>query len=194
MPKDQILLDPARTALVMIDLQNGILAQPLHPRSGDIVLENARKLIAKFRSAKAPIVLVRVYWSSDMADAPHQMVDLPSVPPKCPPQDWGTLADGLQQPGDIVITKHQWGAFYGTDLDLQLRRRGIDTVILGGVVTNFGVESTARAAWEHGYNIVIAEDTTATKSTEMHQFSITEILPRIACIQQSSDMAFAAQS
>lgn len=95
MPKDQILLDPARTALVMIDLQNGILAQSLHPRSGDVVLENARNLIAKFRSANTPIVLVRVYWSSDMADAPHQMVDLPSVPAKCPPEDWGTLVDDL---------------------------------------------------------------------------------------------------
>ncbi|UKV15743.1 hydrolase [Thalassospiraceae bacterium SW-3-3] len=190
MPKDQILLDPARTALVMIDLQNGILAQSLHPRSGDVVLENARNLIAKFRSANTPIVLVRVYWSSDMADAPHQMVDLPSVPAKCPPEDWGTLVDGLVQPGDIVITKHQWGAFYGTELDLQLRRRGVDTIILGGVVTNFGVESTARSAWEHGYNVVIAEDTTATKSVEMHQFSITEILPRIARIRQSTELTF----
>ena len=132
MPKDQILLDPARTALVMIDLQNGILAQSLHPRSSDMVLENARNLIAKFRSANAPIVLVRVYWSSDMADAPHQMVDLPSVP----------------------------------------------------------AESTARSAWEHGYNIVIAEDTTATKSVEMHQFSITEILPRIARVRQSAELTF----
>ena len=193
MSKDQILLDPARTALVMIDLQNGILAQPLHPRSGDAVLENARNLIAKFRSANAPIVLVRVYWSSYMADAPQQMADLPSVPQKCPPEDWGTLADGLQQPDDILITKHQWGAFYGTDLDLQLRRRGIDTIILGGVVTNFGVESTARCAWEHGYNVVIAEDTTATKSAEMHQFSITEILPRIALIRQSTELTFATQ-
>ncbi|WP_404425904.1 hydrolase [Thalassospira australica] len=191
MSKDQTLLDPARTALVMIDLQNGILAQPLHPRSGDEVLENARGLIAKCRATKAPIVLVRVYWSSAMADAPHQMVDLPSLPPKCPPEDWGTLVDGLVQPGDIVITKHQWGAFYGTELDLQLRRRGVDTIILGGVVTNFGVESTARSAWEHGYNIVIAEDTTATKSVEMHQFSITEILPRIARIRHSTELTFA---
>ena len=190
MPKDQILLDQARTALVMIDLQNGILAQSLHPRSGNAVLENARGLIAKFRAAKAPIVLVRVYWSSDMADAPQQIVDLPSVPAKCPPEDWGTLVDDFIQPGDIVITKHQWGAFYGTDLDLQLRRRGIDTIVLGGVVTNFGVESTARSAWEHGYNIVIAEDTTATKSVEMHQFSITEILPRIARIRQSTELTF----
>jgi len=193
MPKDQILLDPARTALVMIDLQNGILAQSLHPRNGDVVLENARNLIAKFRSANAPIVLVRVYWSSDMADAPQQVVDLQSLPPNCPPEDWGSLVDDLVQPGDIVITKHRWGAFYGTDLDLQLRRRGIDTITLGDVVTNFGVESTARCAWEHGYNVVIAEDTTATKSAEMHQFSITEILPRIARIRQSTELTFAAQ-
>tara|TARA_R110000868_G_scaffold165328_6_gene398769 strand:- start:349931 stop:350512 length:582 start_codon:yes stop_codon:yes gene_type:complete len=192
MRNEKTLLNPACSALVMIDLQNGILAQPLHPRSGDVVLENARGLIAKFRAANAPIVLVRVFWSPDMADAPRQPVDMPSVPPKCPPDDWGTLVDGLEQPGDIVITKHQWGAFYGTELDLQLRRRGIDTIVLGGVVTNFGVESTARAAWEHGYNIVIAEDTTATKSIEMHQFSITEILPRIARIRRSDELEFTA--
>src|SRR3546814_10758135 len=66
-------------------------------------------------------------------------------------ENWFELDEGLARPTDLRITKHQWGAFYGTDLDLQLRRRRIETVVIGGIATNFGVESTARAAHEHGY-------------------------------------------
>ena len=55
---------------------------------------------------------------------------------------WSELADGLAAAGDIVITKRQWGAFHGTELDLQLRRRGIRGIVLGGIATNFGVEFT----------------------------------------------------
>lgn len=187
---NKIQLDPNRTAIVMIDLQKGILAQPLEPRTSDVVEKNARELIGKARSSGATIVLVRVYWHEDMSDAPRQQADIASLPQTAPPAEWAELIDDLEQPGDIVITKHQWGAFYGTELDLQLRRRGIDTIVLGGVVTNFGVESTARAAWEHGYELVIAEDTTATKSVEMHDFSIKQILPRISRIAVSTDLTF----
>ncbi len=81
---------------------------------------------------------------------------------------------------DILITKRQWGAFYGTDLDLQLRRRGIKSVVLGGISTNIGVESTARAAWEHGYELVIAEDVCSAQNTEMHRFAFEHIFPRLA--------------
>ncbi len=104
------------------------------------------------------------------------------------PAGWGELIDGLAEPGDIQIVKQQWGAFYGTGLDLQLRRRGIETVVLGGIATNFGVESTARQAWEHGYAVVLAEDACASLSAELHEMAIRYIFPRISRVAQSADV------
>jgi nicotinamidase-related amidase len=96
----------------------------------------------------------------------------------------------MEQPGDICITKRQWGAFYGTELDLQLRRRGILTIVLGGIATNIGVESTARQAWEHGYALVLVEDATSSLSLETHQFSFAHIFPRISKVMKAADIDF----
>jgi nicotinamidase-related amidase len=91
-------------------------------------------------------------------------------------------------PGDIHVTKRQWGAFYGTDLDLQLRRRGIGTVLLGGVATNFGVESTARDAWERNYRVVFVEDAMSSVTAEAHAFAISTIFPRIGRVRSSAQI------
>jgi nicotinamidase-related amidase len=184
-------LDPKTTALVLIDLQKGIIARPLAPHSGPDVLKAATELAERFRRAGAPVVLVNVGWSPDFKDALRQPVDQPTTPPPGGfPADFTELADGLQKPGDLRITKRQWGAFHGTELDLQLRRRGIQTIVLGGVSTNIGVESTARQAWEHGYAIILAEDATSSQSIEMHKFSIENILPRISRISKAADISF----
>jgi nicotinamidase-related amidase len=186
-------LDPKTTALVLIDLQKGIISRPLAPRSGADVVKNATELAECFRRAGAPIVLVNVAWSSDFKDALRQPVDQPFTPPSGGfPVGFSDLADGLEKPGDLRITKRQWGAFHGTELDLQLRRRGIQTIVLGGISTNIGVESTARQAYEHGYSIILAEDATASQSAEMHAFSITNILPRISRISKVTDIGFQA--
>jgi nicotinamidase-related amidase len=138
-------------------------------------------------------VLVRVGWSDDGGDALRQPVDQPRpAPPGGFPAGWSDLADGLAEPGDILVFKRQWGAFYGTDLDLQLRRRGVATIVLGGVATNFGVESTARQAWELGYRLIILEDVAASMSADMHAFSIEKIMPRIAMVSRSDALAFEA--
>jgi nicotinamidase-related amidase len=93
--------------------------------------------------------------------------------------------------GDFVITKHQWGAFTGTELDLQFRRRGIGTMVLCGIATNIGVESTARFAYELGYNQVFAEDAMAAMSTEEHQFTVAKTFPRIGLIRATKDIVAA---
>jgi len=99
------------------------------------------------------------------------------------PPDFAELVPELERaPSDIVITKHQWGAFYGTELDLQLRRRGIKTLVLGGISTNFGVESTARDAYERGYDQIFVEDAMAGLSQGAHEFAIKTIFPRIGKI------------
>jgi nicotinamidase-related amidase len=186
-------LDPRSTALILIDLQDGIFGMPLAPRSGPEVLAQGLRLAQTVRSAGAQVILVRVAFAADFADAPGQNVDQPlQRPPGGLPAEWSMLAEGLVEPTDIVITKRQWGAFYGTELDLQLRRRGIKTIVLGGIATNFGVESTARQAWEHGYDVVLVEDVCAGVSAELHDMAIRSIFPRISRVVRSTDIHFQA--
>jgi nicotinamidase-related amidase len=97
--------------------------------------------------------------------------------------------EGLAKPSDVLITKRQWGAFHGTELDLQLRRRGVATMVLAGITTNMGVESTARQAWEHGYSVVIAADATSANSAEMHNFALKFIFSRISRVVESADLS-----
>ena len=183
-------LNPKSTALVLIDLQQGIVAMPCQPRTGSEVLTNATAVAKRFRDAHAVVVLTRVAFAEGYADAPSRRVDRPpQLPADGLPAEWSTLAPGLAAPGDLIVTKHQWGAFYGTELDLQLRRRGVKTIVLGGISTNFGVESTARQAWEHNYDIVVLEDLCAGASTELHEMTLTHVFANFSRVMGSSALA-----
>jgi nicotinamidase-related amidase len=173
-------LNAKSTALVLIDLQKGVLAMPVAPHSAAVIYERSMQLAQRFRAAGSPVVSVRVSFSADLADAPLQLVDQPTNFAALPP-GWDDLPEPLQ-PSDLLITKRHWGAFYGTELDLQLRRRGVRCIVLGGIATNQGVESTARSAAEHGYELVILEDLCSGLNAEMHEFSFKHILPRLARI------------
>lgn len=143
----ELILDPRHTAIVVIDLQKGILAIPGEPHPTPTVVANAVRLLAAARAAGARPVLVHVGRSPDGGDGLQPLADEPMRMAGTPPPDWSELLPGLdRQPSDIVILKRQWGAFYGTDLDLQLRRRGLTTIVLCGISTEIGVESTARDA------------------------------------------------
>lgn len=182
------MLDPATTALILIDLQKGIVANPVGPRPGSEVVGNASRLADRFRSLGSPVFLVRVAFSEDGKDAvrPPAAVTYPSGER---PADWADLVPEIgPKQGDFVITKHQWGAFHGTELDLQLRRRGIKTIVLGGISTNFGVESTARNAMELGYAQVFVEDAMAGMSAEAHAFPIANIFPRMGFIRTTDEV------
>lgn len=183
-------LDAKTTALVLIDLQQGILPFAKAPYSAEQVIATNARLADKFRKSDAAVVFVRVGWSNSFADALKQPVDQPSPTPAGGlPASWWTFPKELAvTDGDINVIKHQWGAFYGTDLDLQLRRRGIKTIVLAGIATNIGVESTARTAWELGYELVIAEDGCSTASTEMQQFAVNNIFPRISRVRSSGEI------
>lgn len=180
-------LNAASTALVLIDLQEGILPFAKGPHTADYVVAHAAKLADKFRAVNAPVVLVRVGWASDFADAPKQAVDSARGGPL--PENWWDVPPALgRQASDIMVTKRQWGAFYGTDLELQLRRRGIDTVVLGGISTNIGVESTARNAWELGFNLLIVEDICSAGSDAEHAGSFDYIFPRLGRVRSSDEV------
>lgn len=180
-------LDRQTTALVLIDLQEGIARQPVEPHSSEEVLSRAADLARKFRAVGAPVVLVRVAFSFDGGEMLRTATDLPR--PASPPPEFSRLVKELEQADtDIVVTKHNWGAFYGTDLDVQLRRRGITTIVLGGISTNMGVESTARGAHEHAYNLILVEDAMASFSASDHAFAVQRIFPRIGRIASTKEV------
>lgn len=183
-----LTLDAATTALVLIDLQQGILPYAKAPRDAAAVLARAAPLADAFRAAKALVVLVKVGFSADGGDMLRSQVDAPN-PPGAPPADWLDQPAALPtRPGDLHILKRQWGAFLGTELDLQLRRRGIRTLVLAGIATSIGVESTARNAWELGYDIVFAEDATSGPDAASHAHSFEKIFPRIGRVRRTADV------
>jgi nicotinamidase-related amidase len=186
-------LDPQRTALVLIDLQQGILPYAKGPRTSEAVLDASARLIQRFRERGAPIVFVRVGPSPDFGDALRQSVDQPTpLPANGLPANWWTFPDELRvSERDILITKRQWNAFYGTELDLQLRRRGIQTIVLGGISTNIGVESTARAAFERNYSLVLVEDAMSCASAEQHEASVKFIFPRLGHVRKTDEVVAA---
>ena len=160
------------SALVVIDLQHGIVALPtIHP--AHLIIDRARRLADTFRAHQMPVVWVNV------AGAPpgrtEQKINMSNLPP-----DWSTLVAELNvQPADLRITKRQWGAFHHTGLHEQLQQRGVSQIVLAGISTSKGVESTARNAHEHGYNVTLVIDAMTDRDAGAHQNSIEKIFPAI---------------
>jgi nicotinamidase-related amidase len=167
MPID--MLDP-RAALLVIDLQHGTLANPtVHPV--DEIVAKAAELVGAFRARGLPVVLASVEGTpggrNDYGGSAREY-----------PSEFTELAPELdQQPEDVTITRRTWSAFAGTDLDGTLSALGVTQVVIVGVATSFGVESTARHAYDHGYNVVLATDAITDLRAEAHENSVTRIFP-----------------
>ncbi|MET8615697.1 hydrolase [Streptomyces misionensis] len=171
-------LDP-RTALVVIDLQRGIVGSPTQPHSGADVLARSVRLADAFRARDLPVVLVRVSFAADFADAMPGRTEQQGGGAAFP-EGWDILVDELTgHDGDIQVTKHNWSALFGTDLDVQLRRRGVTQIVLTGIATSIGVESTARDAYAMGYNVTLATDAMADRDAQTHAHSVEKIFPRL---------------
>ncbi|MFB7634610.1 hydrolase [Streptomyces sp. NPDC056149] len=171
-------LDP-KTALVVIDLQNGLRGVPGAPHTLSEVIERNVRLADAFRARELPVVLVRVSFAPDGADVVPGRAEEPRHS-QTPPAGWDEIVPELAgHAGDITVTKRNWSAFYGTDLDLHLRRRGVTQIVLTGVATSIGVESTARTAHEHGYHLTLATDAMTDLDADAHQHSIGKIFPRL---------------
>ncbi len=158
-------------ALVIIDLQKGIAAS-VH--SGTEIVRKSAELARAFRAKGLPVVLVNV------AGAP------PGRREAAPPRgmtfspDWAELMPDLgHQPGDLLVTKHSPGAFHGTNLDALLRERGVTQIFLTGISTGVGVESTARSAFDLGYNVVFVTDAMVDRDPEVHRFCLEKVFPRL---------------
>jgi nicotinamidase-related amidase len=191
----ELILDPRRTAVVVIDLQKGVVGFPGTPHSAESVVANTVSLLDAARSVGAQPILVHVGRSADGGDGLKVVCDEPMRAGASLPPDWSELIAELnRQPSDIVILKRQWGAFYGTDLELQLRRRGLSTIVLCGVATEFGVESTARDAYERGFEQVFAGDAMTGRTAESHANAITNIFPRMGRVRTTAEIVAALRA
>jgi nicotinamidase-related amidase len=177
MPLSQ--LDTA-AALVVIDMQKGIVGLPtVHPASE--IIDRIARLARAFREHRLPVVLVNVAGA-----APGRTDVKPSFTPS---SDWTELVSELdRQPSDHTVTKLQLGAFYGTSLEQFLRRRGITQIFLTGISTSIGVESTARSAYDRGYNVVLVVDAMTDRAADSHRHSVEKIFPRIGETKLTEDV------
>jgi len=165
------MLDP-NTALIVVDLQKGIVGSPfIHPI--DTFVDRSRALLDAFRERGLPVVLVNVAGGAPgRTERPRQSEPRPA--------GWTDFIPELgQQPGDIVVTKRTWGAFASTDLEDRLKAMGVTQVVITGVATGTGVEATARQAYEQGFHVTLALDAMTDVRPEAHDYSIRNVFPRL---------------
>ncbi|MES2185973.1 MAG: isochorismatase family protein [Pseudomonadota bacterium] len=170
-----------KTALVLIDLQNGIVAYPtVHPTAG--VVQQAGALATAFRDRGLPVVLVNVTGGAPgRAEQFRPLGELPA--------GWADIVPGLDpQPQDHRVSKRSWGAFTGTGLAAHLQGLGVTQVVLAGVSTSIGVESTARQAHELGFNVTLATDAMTDTNADAHTNSVTRIFPRLGETGSTQDI------
>jgi nicotinamidase-related amidase len=179
MPLTQI---DAITALILIDLQKGIVGMQLaHPAAQ--IVGRAARLAQAFREKKRPVVLVTVSGTAP-GRTEAARPNLAAFP-----ADWTELVPELgRQPGDHIVTKQRVGAFLGTDLDAYLRQRGVTQIVLAGIATSAGVESTARSAYDLGYNVTFVVDAMTDRSEEMHRHSAEKVFPRFGETTQTDEV------
>jgi nicotinamidase-related amidase len=187
----QLTLDPKTTALVVIDLQKGIAGMPTVPNAAADVIARSASLAKRFRGRQALVVLVHVDPGPSGNLFPMPIADV-ERPRMTPTPGWSDIVPEMgPEAGDVIVTKHQPGAFYGTDLEIHLRRRKIETIVLCGISTNVGVEATARVGLEHGYNLVFASDAMAARDAELHAVCVTKFFPTIGRVRTAEEIQLA---
>jgi nicotinamidase-related amidase len=165
------MLDP-NTALILIDLQKGIVARDTRPYSSADVVSKAAALAKAFRARKLPVVLVHATGGAPGRNEQPK--------PPTPPADWAEIVPELdRQPGDHIVEKKTWGAFAHTGLEEHLKAQGVTQVVVAGIATAIGVESTARQAWEAGFNVTLPVDAMTDLNAETHENSVKRIFPRL---------------
>lgn len=192
--KENMIFDLSKTAFVAIDMQKEIVNNgTLSPHTAASILTNNDLLVRTLKRTAALKVLANV----DISTFPYlsQQTDMGGMTASVPPEFTDLLLkDSLKDTDNMLtITKYNPSAFFGTSLDLQLRRRGIETIILSGVATTNGVYATALDAFQHGYHIVLAEDACSDRDKESHQLFIKKIFPKTARVRSTKQIIEAIQ-
>jgi nicotinamidase-related amidase len=186
----ELVLDPKATAVVAIDLQNAVVGREMAPHAAADVVRKSVRIADALRAKGGLVVFVRVKMTEFMV-LPAD-VSFPR-PAHIPPEASELVPELRVQPEDAVVTKRQWGAFYETELEQRLRWRGIRTIVMTGIATNFGVESTARGAMDHGYELVFAEDAMTSMGAELHEFAVKNIFPRMGRVRSTEQVLASLQ-
>jgi nicotinamidase-related amidase len=169
------VLDPQRTAVVLIDLMPRLLELDMQPRSGAAVFEASIALAEGARKAGAPVVAIRV--------------ERPNVAEQPPGSE---LSQPVEDLADAVVVKRSIGGFFGTDLDATLKSQGAETLVMAGIMTNLGVESTARAASDQGYDLVFVEDAMSALTLAEHEAAVNLNFPRFGEVTAIADLVWHA--
>ena len=178
-------LNPKTTALVLIDLQNAVLGYETKPYAAGNVVERARAMAEAFRAKGGLVVYVRVPLNKILSLPTDEVMNLPKDIPAVASE----IADAAgMQSRDLLISKRHWGAFAQTGLESELRNRGVETVVLAGISTNMGVESTLRQGTGLGFAFVTVEDACSTFSPEMHDFAFKTIFPRLSHVRTTQQV------
>jgi nicotinamidase-related amidase len=188
------------TALVLVDITQGFLRMPIFGNDGDVVLANAIALAEAFRERNSMVVLTANAGrpggpavqgkGTGLVGAPMPIDrDMSMIMTAAREPGFGELPEALgPKPTDFFVKKHSWGAFHATDLDLQLRRVGVKTVVIGGIASNFGAETTAREAKAHGYNVIFVTDVMRALTAEEHAHSVAYTFPMIGQVKTAKDV------
>ncbi|MFC6879838.1 MULTISPECIES: cysteine hydrolase family protein [Actinomadura] len=168
----ELAVEPSRTALIVIDLQVRIVGMQTGPRGGADVVRAAMRLADAAREAGALVVIVQA--------------ERPGVDEQPPGSE--LVGEMEPRPGDLLITKRAWNAFHETGLHEKLAGQGIDTVVVAGLMTNAGVESTARTASDHDYRVVLPHDAMAGFTAEAHRFAVETIFPLLGDVATTDDV------
>ncbi|HEY2479706.1 MAG TPA: cysteine hydrolase [Solirubrobacterales bacterium] len=186
-------LDPARTALLVMDYQPGIVERI---EDAGALVARAREAIETMRGAGAKIGYVRVAFTDEDFDAMPEGAPMAARIRQAPREAFHADAPATQvddrlapREGDIVVRKTRVGPFLTTDLDQQLRARGIDTLVLAGISTSGVVLSTVRDAHDRDYRLFVLEDATADPDADVHEALIEKVLPRQAEVIRVADLA-----
>lgn len=191
---ETLSIDVAHTALLLIDLQHSNVAQSLAPYSGEQAVGNGVLLAQEMRERGGLVVYARTLVNELLAlpaDAPLSARVGAALPP---PNASHLVPETGVEAADLVIAKRQWGAFYGTELDQALRRRHINNLVIGGIATNFSVESTARTAFDLGYALVFVEDAMTSTSAEAHAFACHNIFRHMGRVRTTGNVIDALQA
>jgi ureidoacrylate peracid hydrolase len=192
-------LEPARTALLFFDLLEGHVNRDEASRARFApVIANAVRLLKAARAAGVLVAYAHADHRADRATSARTIRDTDNrLRPLEPGDDDSPLLTGGTKetqvvaeiapgPQDLLVPKHRWSAFHGTYLDLALRSRGADTIILAGGSTDVGIASTAFAARDLDYNLVIASDACTSPETDNHDQLMARVFPRMARVRTTA--------
>lgn len=199
---NDLIFDLSKTAFLAIDLQKGIVENgTLLPYDNQTILKKNQQLAAALTNTAAMNILVNVdietfRYLSKKNDVTQNSTSS-ATPPAAIPKEFTDLllAPALEEAANtLTITKHNPSAFFGTSLDLQLRRRGIDTLILSGVATSNGVYATALDAFQYGYHVIVAEDACSDREEEIHRLFVEKIFPRTTRVRSTKEILSAIKN